>query len=158
MKKVALVFSANLSSPNGSCAIIRNFAASKEIFKKNGVQLSIYAPDMQNPEAEITVKEESEKGFLRKSAILVSKFGVNNAIGAVLRLYVRYMRSTIVSDYLNKKQKDDVVFFHEIFTCYEYLRKRKNTDAKVILVMHNDGDTYKMLRTEYKTLEKSFFL
>jgi len=67
------------------------------------------------------------------------------------------MRSTIVTDYLRKNTKDDVVFFHELFTCYKYLKKRKNTDAKVVLVMHNDGDTYKMLRTEYKTLEKSIF-
>ena len=33
MKKVALIFSANLSNPTGSSAIIRNFADSKAIFK-----------------------------------------------------------------------------------------------------------------------------
>jgi glycosyltransferase involved in cell wall biosynthesis len=157
MKKVALVFSANLSNPTGSSAIVRNFADSRAIFKKNEVELSVYAPDSDNEAVEITVKKESEKGFYRKSAIMVSNYGVNHAIGAVIRLYVRYMRSTIVTDYLKKNTKDDVVFFHELFTCYKYLRKRKNTDAKVVLVMHNDGDSYKMLRTEYKTLEKSIF-
>lgn len=157
MKKVALIFSANLSNPTGSSAIVRNFADSRAIFKKNGVELSVYSPDFQNEAVEISVKKESEKGFYRKSAIMVSNYGVNHAIGAVVRLYVRYMRSKIVTDYLKKNPKDDVVFFHELFTCYKYLKKRKNTSAKVVLVMHNDGDTYKMLRTEYKTLEKSIF-
>jgi glycosyltransferase involved in cell wall biosynthesis len=157
MKKVALIFSANISSPNGSCAIIRNFAASKAIFERNGIELSVIAPDVPNQNATISVKEESEKGLYRKIAILVSKFGVNHAIGAVVRLYIRYMTSTIVTDYLKKETRDDVVFFHEIFTCYKYLKKKRKSDAKVVLVMHNDGDTYKMLRTEYKTLEKSIF-
>ena len=157
MKKVALIFSANLSNPTGSSAIIRNFADSRAIFKKKGVELSIYSPDFENEEVEISVKKESEKGIYRKTAILVSNYGVNHAIGAVVRLYVRYKRSTIVKDYLKKNTKDDVVFFHELFTCYKYLKKRKNADAKVVLVLHNDGDTYKMLRTEYKTLEKSVF-
>ncbi|MGB3608048.1 MAG: glycosyltransferase family 4 protein [Psychroserpens sp.] len=157
MKKVALLFSANLSNPTGSSAIIRNFADSKAIFERNGIDLKISAPDSQHQETEISVKKEEDTGFYRKTAILVSNYGVNHAIGAVVRLYVRYMRSTIVSDYLKKKTKDDIVFFHELFTCYKYLKKRKNTDPKVVLVMHNDGDTYKMLRTEYKTLEKSVF-
>lgn len=157
MKKVALIFSANLSNPTGSSAIIRNFADSRAIFKNKEVELSVYAPDLRNEEVEITVKKESEKGVYRKSAIMVSNYGVNHAIGAVIRLYVRYMRSTVVTDYIKKNTKDDVVFFHELFTCYKYLKKRKDTNAKVVLVMHNDGDTYKMLRTEYKTLEKSIF-
>ena len=157
MKKVALIFSANLSNPTGSSAIVRNFADSKAIFKKNGIQLSIYAPDMQNQEVKISVQKEGKKGFYSKCAEIISNYGVNHAIGAVIRLYVPYLRSTTVKDYLAKNTKDDVVFFHEPFTCYKYLKKRKNNEAKVVLVMHNDGDTFKMLRTEYKTLEKSFF-
>lgn len=157
MKKVALIYSANLSNPTGASAIIRNFSDSRAILNKNGIELSIHAPDMQNQETKISVQKEGEKGFYSKSAVIISNFGVNNAIGAVVRLLVPYMRSTTVKDYLKKNTKDDVVFFHELFTCYKYLKKRKNKDTKVVLVLHNDGDTYKMLRTEYKTLEKSFF-
>ena len=157
MKKVALIYSANLSNPTGASAIIRNFADSKAIFTKNGIQLSIYAPDMQNQDVKISVQKEGKKGFYSKCAVIISNYGVNHAIGAVIRLFVSYIRSTTVKDYLAKNTKDDVVFFHELFTCYKYLKKRKNTDAKVVLVLHNDGDTFKMLRTEYKTLEKSFF-
>ena len=157
MKKVALIYSANLSNPTGASAIIRNFADSKAIFTKNGIQLSIYAPDMQKQEVKISVQKEGKKGFYSKCAEIISNYGVNHAIGAVIRLFVSYIRSTTVKDYLAKNTKDDVVFFHELFTCYKYLKKRKNNDAKVVLVLHNDGDTFKMLRTEYKTLEKSFF-
>ncbi len=157
MKKVALIYSANLSNPTGASAIVRNFADSKAIFTKNGIQLSIYAPDMQNQEEKISVQKEGKKGFYSKCAEMISGYGVNHAIGAVVRLYVSYIRSTTVKDYLAKNTKDDIVFFHELFTCYKYLKKRKNNDAKVVLVLHNDGDTFKMLRTEYKTLEKSFF-
>lgn len=157
MKKVALIYSANLSNPTGASAIIRNFSDSKAIFTKNGIDLSIHAPDMQNPDEKISVQKEGKKGFYSRCAEMVSGYGVNHAIGAVIRLYVGYIRSTTVKDYMAKKTKDDVVFFHELFTCYKFLRKRKNKDAKVVLVLHNDGDTYKMLRTEYKTLEKSVF-
>lgn len=157
MKKVALIYSANLSNPTGASAIIRNFADSRAIFKENGIELSIYAPDVLNQDEKISVQKETKKGFYGRSAVMVSSFGVNYAIGAVIRLLVPYLRSTIVKDYLKKKPKDDVVFFHELFTCYKYLKKRKNNKAKVVLVVHNDGDTYKMLRTEYKTLEKSIF-
>ncbi|MDC1379743.1 glycosyltransferase family 4 protein [Algibacter sp.] len=157
MKKVALMFSANLSNPTGSSAIIRNFVESKAIFRKNEIDLSIYAPDLENQEEKITVQKESDKGFYKKSAKIISNYGVNHAIGAVIRLYVPYLRSTIVKDYIAKNTKDDVVFFHELFTCYQYLKKRNNNNAKVVLVLHNDGDTFKMLRIAYKTLEKSFF-
>ena len=157
MKKVALMFSANLSNPTGSSAIIRNFVESKAIFIKNEIDLSIYAPDLENQEEKIAVLKESDKGFYKKSTKIISNYGVNHALGAVIRLYVPYIRSTVVKDYLAMNIQDDVVFFHELFTCYQYLKKRKNNDAKVVLVLHNDGDTFKMLRTEYKTLEKSFF-
>lgn len=157
MKKVALIYSANLSNPTGASAIIRNFADSKSIFTKNGIQLSIHAPDLHTQDLKIGVQKEGKKGFYSKSAQMISKYGVNHAIGAVIRLFVAYLRSTTVKDYLKKNTKDDVVFFHELFTCYKYLKKRKNDDAKVVLVLHNDGDTFKMLRTEYKTLEKSTY-
>ena len=157
MKKVALIYSANLSNPTGASAIVRNFADSKAIFTKNEIELSIHAPDMQNQGGKISVQKEGKKGFYSKCAEMISGYGVNHAIGAVVRLYVSYIRSTTVKDYMSKNTKDDVVFFHELFTCYKYLKKRNNNDAKVVLVLHNDGDTFKMLRTEYKTLEKSFF-
>ncbi|MGF1555118.1 glycosyltransferase family 4 protein [Paucihalobacter sp.] len=157
MKKVALIYSANLSNPTGASAIIRNFADSKAIFTKNGIQLTIHAPDVQSQDMKISVQKEEKKGFYSKSAEMISSYGVNHAIGAVIRLFVPYIRSTTVKDYLKKNTNDDVVFFHELFTCYKYLKKTKNKDAKVVLVLHNDGDTYKMLRTEYKTLEKSIF-
>ena len=74
MKKVALIYSANLSNPTGASAIIRNFADSKAIFTKNGIQLSIYAPDMQNQEVKISVQKEGEKGFYSKSAEIISNY------------------------------------------------------------------------------------
>jgi len=46
---------------------------------------------------------------------------------------------------------------HELGTCYKYIMHRKSKKAKIVLVIHSNGDTFKMDREYYKTLENSFF-
>jgi glycosyltransferase involved in cell wall biosynthesis len=61
----------------------------------------------------------------------------------------------IVDYYLSKETEADVLFFHELSTCYYYLKKRKSTKAKVVLVLHSNGDTFKMSHIYFPKLRKT---
>lgn len=43
MKKVALIYSKNISDLTGVSAVMRSFAENKDLFKKNGIELSVYS-------------------------------------------------------------------------------------------------------------------
>lgn len=155
MKKVDLIFSSRLSSPNGDSRVVRTFAKSDPFLKKLCVNLAIISADLFF-ESEVDYALKSKKGGIKRlmkkiipfSSFLTIKFlkkGENN-------------KKRIV-DYYNSQDRDtDIVFFHEILACYHYLKQRKNTKEKVVLVIHSNGDTFKMLHIYFpKLINTSYF-
>jgi glycosyltransferase involved in cell wall biosynthesis len=152
MINVDLVFSARLSSPNGDSRVVRTFLESTSFFRNNGIDLSITSSDIFHKKN----VDQSKKTVKKTIKNYIKKF-----IPYSSYLTVRFLKSAeknkenIIDYYLSQKKETDIVFFHELSTCYYYLKKRKNTKAKVVLVIHSNGDTFKMLHIYYPKLIKT---
>lgn len=156
MKKVALIYFTSMNSPTGASAVMRSFYNGKEEFKNNGIDLSIYSPGLYNTSEEISVQKDNDKGFYKMCSGIIRKYAKNNTLAALITITIPYLRSSIVKSYLSSNNSEDVVFIHDLLTCYKYIKLRKNKKVKIILVLHSDGDTFSMWKEAYKTLEKSF--
>lgn len=152
MKKVDLVFAPRLSSPNGDSRVVRAFLESDAFFKSQSIELSVISSDLFY-EKDVDLSKKSIKKSL--------KFFLKKLIPYSSYFTVKYLKSAekkkehIVDYYLSTDADADILFFHELSTCYHYLKKRKNTKAKIVLVMHSNGDTFKMLHIYYPKLAKT---
>ncbi|MFK7832207.1 MAG: glycosyltransferase family 4 protein [Winogradskyella sp.] len=154
MKKVDLVFAPRLSSPNGDSRVVRAFLDSDAYFKSQSIDLSVISSDLFHEKDVDLSKKSSKKSlkiFLKKLIPYSSYFTVKYLKSAEKK------KEAIVDYYLSTQADADVLFFHELSTCYHYLQKRKNTKAKVVLVMHSNGDSFKMLHIYYPKLAKTAY-
>ncbi len=158
--KVTLIHSVYLSHKNGANTVIRLLLGNKDRFQKNGIELKGIAPD----ENTYSTEEGGMYARLRKD---VSTFIKNILIRlsqhfewAVKKtMYLREQRSgeMMAKQYIGSNPcQDEVAFFHTLFTCYYYLKNRK-VKQHVVLVLHTNGEPFKMQRIYYSKLEGSSF-
>jgi glycosyltransferase involved in cell wall biosynthesis len=152
VKKVDLVFSSRLSSPNGDSRVVRAFLESESLFISQSIDLSVISSDLffeQDVDHGVKSKKGALKSFLKKLIPYSSYFTVKYLKSAEKK------KEQIIDYYLSKESDADILFFHELSTCYHYLKRRNNTKAKIVLVMHSNGDTFKMLHIYYPKLAKT---
>lgn len=157
MKKVALIYGSRIDAPTGASAVMRSFCNNIDLFENKGIELTVYSTDIFNTNAEIIVKKDNYLGFYKKCSKIIRKYATNHTLGAIISILVPYFRSNIVKLYISSNKSDDIVFVHDLLSCYKYIKQRKNLNVKIVLVMHSNGDTFSMYREYYKTIEKSFF-
>lgn len=162
MKKVALIYSKNISDLTGVSAVMRSFAENKDLFKKNGIELSVYSRENICNKSQI-LKEARRSNNLKqriKSKIsqFITKHAKKHSLFAFLKIYIASIRPAkkIVQYFVNQNKKYDIIFIHEIFTCYEYL-KQCQSQAKTIFIIHCCGDIYSSYKLDYKNFEKSIY-
>lgn len=159
-QKVTLLHSVYLSHKNGANTVIRLLIESKERFKSNGIDINWLAPE--------DIKYLPEMGGFRATmrkriSKLIKEWLIELARHfewAVKKIiYIQEQRSgeIIAKRYLaTNPSKDEVVFIHTFFTCYYYLKQRK-VNQHVVLVLHTNGEPFKMQRIYYPKLEGSAF-
>lgn len=156
--KVTLIHSVYLSHKNGANTVIRQLLANKERFAKNGIDIDGLAPQ------ESTYSSENG-GLYAKMRKRISVFvsGIltrmsQHSLWAIkIMIYLREQRGgkMMAKRYLAMHHsKEEVVFIHTLFTCYYYLKYRKEKQ-KVVLVLHTNGEPFKMQRIYYSKLENS---
>lgn len=156
MISVSLVYSAKIDAPTGASAVIRNIANCKDLLNDNGINMSIVTSNKIDKSVSIELRKDIETGFYKRIVRRIKIFASNHTLGAVIVIMFQNLRNKIIRKYLLKNPHDDIVFFHELFTCYKFIKKRKIKDSKIVLVLHTNGDTFSMFREYYKTLETSF--
>ncbi len=159
-QKVTLLHSVYLTHKNGANTVIRLLLENKERFKKNGIDINWLAPD----DTKYSPQVGGLRAIIRKRISKLIKDGLiklaKHFEWAVKKvLYVQEQRSgeMIAKRYLSTNpSKDEVVFIHTFFTCYYYLKYR-TVDQHVVLVLHTNGEPFKMQRIYYPKLEGSAF-
>ena len=65
----------------------------------------------------------------------------------------------IVRDYSRLEVKGEIVFVHDIFTAYYFAKYSRGYESKqkILLVLHNNGETWNMINIYYPKLLKSVF-
>lgn len=161
--KVTLLYSKYFSDPTGASAVMRFLNQGQELFRKNGVEISFYSRDTilpKNNSINDDKRDDSNKSvkdcimsFLRKQSKI-------NPFAALLHKYIRSGRAakTLINRYRKENFQDDIVFMHELDTCYYYLKTRKKNDkTKVILVLHENGVINNCLLIDYPSLKSPVF-
>lgn len=126
--KAILLFSKYLSDPTGASAVMRFLKQGKDIFKENDVDIEFFTRDDIIPQKNsLTPKKSSEHSIKDRIMSLLRKQSKSNAMAAILHKYIRSVRASkvLIEKYMSLDHDVDVVFMHELDTCYEYLKSRK---------------------------------
>ena len=160
IQKVKLIHSVYLSHKNGANTVINLLLGSTEQFSKNGIDISYLAPE----EGIYSEVNGGLKGKLRKRVSKVLKdslsyFAKTNdwAVKKALQIKEERQGEIMARKYLSQNPPaEEVAFFHTFFSCYYYLKER-HTKQHVVLVLHTNGESFKMARIYYPRLEKTSY-
>jgi glycosyltransferase involved in cell wall biosynthesis len=161
MHKVGLLFFGSLIAPTGASTVLKNivqgFNEDKEfdlkIFSLDAYGRFFEKKIKNNPEIRLmTVIKKVIHKFLKKTSkksLFVTKIYVwlqyHNNANIIINRYEKYINDL------------DILFFHDIITPYQL--KRKNiklwNEKKKIVVLHSNGEIFKMLFSYYPKLKES---
>lgn len=153
-----VVYASWLSNHIGPSRSLTRFSKNPSFFQENGVKLSIHSLD------KIEARDFSEANMPLLTRIR-SKL-INLLLGladysevltqVILKKKYLFHSERVVKYYLNHKSTADVIVFHELFTCYQYLKNIEGVEQPkpVILFHHANGDTFKMLKLYHPQLRK----
>ena len=164
MQKVRLIHSVYQSHKNGANTVISLLLKSSGQFLKNGIELNSMFPSEryrgnQASKGVNNIIRKCRKGAITKIKKVLTRLAGKSTMAARLMIYIdgQHSGKAIINKYLSIQDSDDeTLFFHTFFTCYYYLKHRK-AKQHVVLVMHTNGESFKMERIYYPALEKSVF-
>lgn len=158
--QVTIVHAGWLSAPNGASSVLRTLVGQKKLFSDNGIELSSYTMDDISPKL-FQVVAPKRKSIKLRLIDYINRKSKYNSFYAVLLIYGYYLRHAdkITKSFFQTQSMPQVVFLHDIFTCFYYFQNRPQCFERipVVLVLHTNGDLFNMLRQYYKTLEYSWF-
>ena len=159
MLKVKLIHHTWITATNGANTVIRSLLDNKDLFANNGIELSsctletitndVYKAPSVSVKSRVRATMKRCLTNLAKYSALASKSVVTASHLLPAQRIISYYNT-------HCKDNDDILFFHSVFSCYEYLKTNPNR-KKIVLVIHSNGDTYGSLRIYYKSLGKSKF-
>lgn len=159
MIKVKLIHSAWLTAPNGANTVMNSLLASKEQFARNAIEISSLSPDTFVPRSFSTESQAQLKYYWRsKLKKLLKEATRYSTLASDLMIYLTEIRPAkkIVEKYVESNpDSNEIAFFHALIPCYYFLKLRR-TNQRTVLVLHTNGDNYKMLRIYYPKLKRSF--
>lgn len=139
MLKVDIIYSGDIHEPNGASVLMKKLMEANELFAANNVDQRLFSPSITKYTSKVENTPCQAKDFwLKKIVRFLSKY-------SLIVSYLRYRRSLInpakkaIMQYDKINDKGDVVVFHELWTCYEYLLTKKESNKKIVLVIHGEG-------------------
>lgn len=154
--KLGVFFFGSRTELTGAGAVVRSFAENDNVFALNGVD-TVRMYDLQ-PKPTTVSNSHNRKSFVKK---LVNQLLKTSSWGSYYLIDKLYFGKgeNVISKYFEKNNKDeDALIFHEIFTCVSYVEKCEACGIKVkpfILVLHTNGEVFKMLKTYYPKFANS---
>ena len=143
MLKVDLIYSSYLDAPNGASRFVKMMKAQKGLFTEYGIDLRVITPDLFSHKE---FKDESVEhpSLLKKIVRSLSKYSV---IITKMRIKNSYSNpaNSILDYYERMDNKGEVIAFQEGFTVYNFLKRGKHKDKKVLLTLHNNGEFWTMI-------------
>lgn len=170
MKNIDLVFGYLIQSSNGVSSVVRLLYDNKAIFEKNGVRCNFFIRGNYTPDAAPSSgNQSSPTAISAKSKIKKSvKKLLDNATRLIPTLHSAYSiynmlmlpGKRIAKRYVSQESPEskDPLFFHDIFSCYYYLKYTKAKNRPILMVIHSNGETYNMLKMSFPDVEGSWIM
>lgn len=171
MKNVEVIYPGEIFAPNGASTVVRLLYDYRSNFAKNGVNCIFNSTDIHNNE--LISSKPSKVSSKKTSTSLIGKLKkiIRNILykllpdGLLLDFIKIYLTFMLVAKRVVKRScsqsnsiSNGAVFIHDIFTCYYYLKYRKNDNRPILLVLHNNGETFKMLSYYYPRIKNSWVM
>lgn len=140
---ISIVYMGDINAKNGASKIVKSFLLNKNIFLQNDINLKEMFVSRPYSVGSAYKQETSFGKVKSRLKSILSR----TLVGNLISLYLQYFRNgKIAVDKLEiSSAENDLLIFHDVFSCYIYYKKAKNLNKKSILVLHTNGDTWKMV-------------
>lgn len=157
MLKVDLIFMSDINAPNGASVLIKKLGEAHDLFYKYGVDQRIISP--ATSETNMITNENSKKTKPSLARVIVRFLSKYSTVITFLRFYRLGIRQAerVIDLYEKLGHKGDVVVFHELLVCYAYHKRFKNDPRKTVLVIHGNGELWKMVYFGFPRLKSFVF-
>lgn len=152
MKSVDVIFSENLNSIIGPVQTLKRIVSNQSYFMENDYDLTLFTLDNPNGTQSLNLNQTRSVAkrnqsfgakklkefarFLARHSILYDTIRINKLLAAPSDLILRYC---------SLDRQPDVIVFHYVFDCYNYLKQGKKGNSKIILFIHADSTRSSML-------------
>lgn len=160
---VRVIYPGSIYDRNGAARVVRSFAESGEQFLAcSGHNVTVFDNSLVEAESE-GVESYVSDGFslaktLKRSikSILGKKYAESYTGNKRFIENNYYGRGrSIIEKYNNLGLNDDAFIFHDLFTCWAYVedcRRNGNEVKRFILVVHTNGEDFKMILINYPNI------
>ena len=139
MKTVDIIMSESLNSAIGPVQTIKRIINSHAFFYEHGYELSVFTSDAYSPSTEDKFKAK-DGVLLRLSRFVARQLSLHTVFYAKNRINtIREKSRRVLRYYVSLKRKPDILVFHSVMDCNEYLHDFKIEGAKVVCFHHTDG-------------------
>ncbi|MGB6127796.1 MAG: glycosyltransferase family 4 protein [Psychrilyobacter sp.] len=149
--KIGILFVGNPNAKNGASKVV------KEIYENFIINSKIKVVNLYSSNIGSITTHRKNKNLKRNFEI--KKLLEKNYLFNIISIYLQYFRNgrKAVKNYLlNSKKDEDVLLFHDIFSIFYYYKFVKKA-KKSVLVIHSNGDTWKMLLTYFPKVKNTLF-
>lgn len=160
--RLGVLFFASIMERTGAGKVVRSFVDGNSLFAQNGIQeTNVYSLDFHKKV--IPAGMQKKKSLKSRTYSLVSKILHKTSIGSYILINKLYFDKgrTVVDKYWDSIQKNDVLLFHELYTCNAYIEKCEKdgiVPKPFILVLHTNGELFKMAYIYYPRLKGSKYM
>lgn len=174
MRTVDEIYPFGINTTIGPTGTIKRLFQNHEYFIERGYDMTIYAlqsshksligqkmalsrithlPEV-NSASTTSVKNTGNRGLRGILKANKHAFVVNHYFTSVLshRLSLRF-NANYIKSYLKEGRTPDVIVFHEMDSCYHYLKYRTDNDSKIVMFLHADGSDGDMFGKRFPKLE-----
>ena len=154
MKKVDIIMNESLKSIIGPSQTVKRIIRSKEFFLENGFDIKVYTAD--DVEHSSIYKAKKNKNVLIKRVLEKTRWlALHSKIYGRIRINHMLNEShKLLEHYMKNYNKPDVIVFHSMFDCYDYLKnyQKEGAQEKICVFTHSDGFVYDMLLSYFPKL------
>ena len=157
MKRVDVIINSHLNTGIGPVQTVKRIRKNSSFFKENGYEINVIsADDFSDSIAGVVRKHKTPfvkwiqrfLRYLRMHSVLYGLFRANLSIKSDSRMATFY----------NSLNRDaDVVVFHDILTCYAYLKNYKKGNQKICCFTHSDGFVFEQFIQGFPKIKGTYF-
>ena len=159
MKKVTIIFPGWIKAPNGAARFVFGLRSCINDFANQGIGLSTFTLDDVHGEVRNFSNNDKikRKASLKNKLMRYAKYSHLMTYAMIYFSGLRYSKRIVEAfDEIPNDELPDIIHFQDLFTCYYYLRKRKNKKS-VYLTLHSNGSLWSMYEEYYPLFRSCFF-
>lgn len=133
----------------GPVQTIKRIRKNYDFYRNNGYDITIFSND--NLPVKTITKVKNQNGLIIRKLLQFARWlRIHSKLYAKHRINYYFTSEHGLLDYYKSLDRHpDIIVFHSIFGCHEYLRNYRIPGARPVLFTHSDGFVFEMLLTYF---------